>query len=112
MKCSEVQELLSAYHDGELVEETRGEVSDHIATCDVCARRVDEFKSYSDTFSQLPQPAVPPDLWAGIAAQVAEPVQRPAERKRAWLHPAVLALAASVALILGAGLWMSRHSDH
>ena len=53
MKCSEIQEQLSAYHDGELASEMREIVAAHVADCDnVClaTRRIRELL-------QLVQPA-------------------------------------------------------
>jgi hypothetical protein len=120
MKCSEVQEQLSAYHDTELAGEIRHVVAAHVAACESCASQLAEFEGFSDTFRQLPQPAVPPAVWARVAAELDQESAGASkvtshsadQRERAWLTTRRLALAASVLLVLGLGFWMTRHSDH
>ena len=65
MNCSEIQEQLSAYHDGELASEMREVVAAHVADCQQCASQLAEFESYSNSFNQLPQPEVPADGMGG-----------------------------------------------
>jgi hypothetical protein len=119
MNCSEIQEQLSAYHDGELTSEMREVVAAHVADCDQCASRLAEFVSYTNSFSELSQPAVPPTVWTGIEAKLDQEsggtvVTLPAEDhgNRSWITTRRLALAASVLLMLGFGFWMTQHSDH
>jgi len=118
MKCLEVQEQLSAYHDGELAAEIRSQVAAHIASCDECAQQLAEFESYSQTFKELSQPEVPSSVWAGIVREVGDSVQPAARgpwskhRERSWLTAGRLALAASVLLVLGLGYWMTQPSGH
>ena len=66
MNCSDIQEQLSVYHDGELNSEMREVVAAHVADCDQCASRLAEFASYSKSFRELSQPAVPPTVCQGI----------------------------------------------
>jgi hypothetical protein len=119
MNCSELQKQLSAYHDGELTSERREVVAAHVADCDLCASRLAEFASYSKSFHELSQPAVPPTLWAGIVSKLDQEsgertVVAPAtaHSKRSWLTTRRLALAASVLIMLGFGFWMTHHSGH
>ncbi len=120
MNCAEIEEQLSAYHDGELASEIREVVAAHVADCRQCASQLAEFASYSNSFSLLPQPEVPPTIWAGIAAklqQESDPTTVVTPRAadhggRSWLTTGRLALAASVLLVLGLGFWMAQHSDH
>jgi hypothetical protein len=119
MNCSDIQEQLSAYHDGELTSEMREVVAAHVADCEQCASRLAEFASYSKSFRDFSQPAVPPTVWAGIVAKFDQEsgettVVTPATEhsKRSWLTTRRLALAASVLLVLGLGFWMTHHSDH
>lgn len=119
MNCSEIQEKLSAYHDGELSSEVRDAVASHLADCQRCASQLAEFESYTNTFQKLPPPEVPATVWAGISREIE---QQPAvERSRSrgpsyhsWATTRRLALAASVLLMVGAGLWIAQpfgHSD-
>lgn len=119
MKCPEVQQQLSAYHDGELSDGVRKALTEHISECEECVSLLDEFRSYTNTFKQIPQPDVPSSVWAGISKEIehgkVEPeVDNPRvgdAPQRSWLTSAGLSLAASVLLLLGVGFWMSRHSD-
>ncbi len=128
MNCSEIQEQLSAFHDDELTNDMREAVAAHVANCEACASQFAEFESYTHLFNQLPQPDVPPAIWAGIARELerdtvepsvesspnaalrAKPGQR--TNRRSWLTIGRLAVAASVMLVLGLGFWMARNSNH
>ena len=120
MKCSEIQEQLSAYHDGELASEMREAVTAHLAGCKQCASQLAAFAGCSDALGQLPQPSVPPTVWAGIATKLDqdagqnEQVMPPTSDQphSSWLTIRRLALAASVLLVLGLGFWMTHHSEH
>lgn len=120
MKCTEIQEQLSAYHDGELSDGLRKSLAEHISQCQGCASLLDEFQSYTHTFKQFPQPVAPPAVWAGISRELEHGRSEPtvvvprSDRafRRSWLTPAGLSLAASVLLLLGVGFWMTRHSGH
>ena len=120
MNCSEIQEQLSAYHDGELSSEMREVVAAHIAGCETCASQLDDFKSLTNTFQGLTQPEVPPTVWAGISTDLDQKsVGSTVERSRSaeptrqsWLTYRRLALAASILLLVGAGFWMNQQSDH
>ncbi len=117
MNCSEIQERLSAYHDGELTSEMREVVAAHVVDCEQCASQLAEFESYTDTFQKLPQPEVPATVWVGVSKQIEHELT--VERSRSaesnsgfWGTTRRLALAASVLLMIGAGLWMTYHSGH
>ncbi len=120
MKCPEVHEQLSAYHDGELSDGSRKALAEHISQCEECTALLAEFESYTNTFKRIPQPDVPPSVWAGISKEIehgtVEPeVDAPSVAdapRRSWLTTAGLSLAASVLLLLGVGYWMSRNSGH
>jgi hypothetical protein len=120
MNCREIQEQLSAFHDGELASEMRAVVAAHVGGCEQCASQLAQYASLSSSFRQLSQPEVPTAVWAGIAAGLDQDTggttsaaslsaDQPGGR---WLTSSRLALAASVLLVLGLGLWMTRHPDH
>lgn len=97
MKCSQVQEMLSAYHDGELDDDAQSQVSDHLAECSRCASELNGFQSLSRVTETLRTPA-PPEMWGRLE-------DRMDRRRRIFLsHPSVakgFALAAMVLLALG-----------
>lgn len=120
MNCSEIQQQLSAFHDGELNSEFREVVAAHVADCQQCTSQLAEFASYSHSFSQLPQPEVPPAVWTGIQANLRQ-VPGEATPKtprtagladRSWLSLGRLAIAASVLLAIGIGFWRVQHPEH
>ncbi len=43
MNCAEVQELFSAYYDGELPEDRQSQVREHLGHCDQCAEELAGF---------------------------------------------------------------------
>ena len=53
MRCSEVKQLLSAYHDDQLSSEKRTSVTEHMATCNACANELRGFRGLSDLAAGL-----------------------------------------------------------
>ena len=122
MKCDDVLHELSAYVDAEL-EPSRGrEIEAHIADCSACARQLAQYRSLSQAARDLPDPQPPDRLWRAIEAQVESSGESGAidsvnevllddstAPTAAWSHVArrLIAVAAVVALVLGAGygLW-------
>jgi hypothetical protein len=114
MKCVQIQEQLSAFHDGELPAEIHKEIEVHLAGCEACASRRAEFSSYTHTFGQISQPVVPPTVWTRIAAELASDRVPPTAEspRRLRLAAWAMALAASVLLMIGVGYWMARPAGH
>lgn len=65
-------ELLSAYHDGELSDTERQSVADQIADEPGLREVVDEYAELSSSLKSLPRTAAPDDLHAGVMRQVRE----------------------------------------
>lgn len=104
MKCSQVQELLSAYCDGELAEDQRSDVSDHLLGCSDCARELAGFERLSNMASTLSTPAPPKQMWSQLEHQL-DQQPRTAQRTTESVHGArtwsFLALAATVLAATG-----------
>lgn len=105
MTCSEVQEKLSAYYDGELAEPLRSEVAEHLAGCADCRAELVGFRQLSALSAQLRSPQAPSGMWEELQHQLNVP--RPASSgveyrrtRRIALLAAVLLVAAAVALAL------------
>lgn len=58
--CKKIQKLLPAYHYKELSGEKTGAVKEHLASCDMCARRYEKMVSMLDMVGKK-QPRDPPD---------------------------------------------------
>jgi anti-sigma factor RsiW len=95
MKCSEVQEYLSAWMDGEVPEGQRQPLADHLAGCPACRAELALMERLDTALAGLEAPA-PRDL----AAKVRRRLPRPA-------FPWVQTLALAACLVLGVYLGSS-----
>ncbi|MCA9007911.1 MAG: zf-HC2 domain-containing protein [Planctomycetaceae bacterium] len=66
MNCPEVQELLSAYYDGELDEARSSAVAAHIETCAECKAELDVFAKLTRLTESLDAPAPSDQIWNQI----------------------------------------------
>lgn len=112
--CQSVQPQLSAYHDGELPAAQSEAIAQHIASCSECLAELNAFDSLRSVFEQAPVPQKPADLWRRIERELPgegaiEPLLR-SRRIATWTVESpygagLVSLAASVLILLGAGLW-------
>lgn len=105
MDCRTTRERLSVYLDGELAELESGEVKDHLASCADCADEWEHLKRVDQELRQhmkTPEPAVPAAVWPAIEARLGEQ-DRPTQQWTLRRFQRPLALAASVALLVGVG---------
>ncbi|MCA9072021.1 MAG: zf-HC2 domain-containing protein [Planctomycetaceae bacterium] len=63
MNCTEVQQQLSAYFDGELPVEMETQIASHLEGCSACARELASFDRLSKLSGQLTDPPVPDGMW-------------------------------------------------
>jgi len=99
MSCETLREQLDDYLDGRLAEATARTVSDHLAECGACSRRLQEAR---DLQAALRGMAVPPP--SGDLLERA--MQDRSRRDRARRQMGVLAAAASLLLAVAAG-WLA-----
>ncbi|MGB7327990.1 MAG: zf-HC2 domain-containing protein [Rubripirellula sp.] len=117
--CKTVQPYLSAYHDGELAAGQAATVAKHVESCESCAAELSSFRSLGSDFAQTPIPAKPSDLWQRIECELptaAEPVTL-SRRFSVWVRESpygagLVSMAASVLVLLGAGLWYGGGNNH
>ena len=111
-----IRHLLDDYVTGELPEDARRPVAEHVAVCAMCAEEVKSLERVLARAADLPKSIdPPPEAWQNIKAAIerdeasvaAAPRQRFASR-----HPVVFALAASivVAILSSAGTVAYLHS--
>lgn len=112
MNCSELQERLSAFIDGELPAPECEEVTAHVQACGDCAESVEFAKTLSVQTRSLADPVAPPELWAGIESRLLGPatpaVEGTPRGERRRLPMPYLALAASILVAVGMGFWASH----
>ncbi|HEU5118333.1 MAG TPA: hypothetical protein VFT74_17075 [Isosphaeraceae bacterium] len=111
MRCDEVSRELSA-PTGRL---DPSAVSAHLEDCSVCAEwanRVRQLDTLWDaTRPAEPAPAAFEAVWAGVSAQVDEPVVIPLPSRSAFGRRLALGLISAAAACLVLALWMGRHQD-
>ena len=121
MNCSEVQELLSTFYDGELTSGQRSRVSDHLEECADCRKELIGFQQLSNIAVALDTPAPPEQIWTQLESRLDQiqdqrpnqqrPVAKPLGHagRRLFAVPKPLALAATVLIAAGIG-WFAYHS--
>ncbi len=118
MNCNDIFHRLDAFVDGETSAGETREIDLHLQRCASCQARADQLRALTvATRDELRRERAPGDLWARIDAQLPPTSTRSTERPEAawWQRTArPLALAASVALLLGIGggvAWWQLKAD-
>src|SRR6266576_7358150 len=95
-----IKHLLDDYVTGELTEDARAPVADHVAGCAACSAEVDSLKRILARASELPASVEPPpEAWSNIREAIMREenaVVTPIDRATAlWRRPLVLGAAAA-----------------
>lgn len=104
--CEHVDNVLSAWFEGDLGLPARRDVDAHLRECLRCASLVRDLESIRRDASKLPELTPSRDLWEGIAARIETPVielaprQAPAPARRTWQ----MAAAAVVLMAVSSGV--------
>jgi hypothetical protein len=114
MRCDELAELTIDYLNGALGAEARRAADEHLATCADCRGEIDELSRVWGALGRLPPAAPSPDIVARFERSLdgrrggREP--RVASVNARHARPAVLAIAASLILLIGiaAGVAIQR----
>ncbi len=113
-----IRHLLDDYVTGDLSEDARGPVADHIAACEICAAEVESLKKIIARAADLPRSIDPPaESWSTIRAAIERDklaVAAHDARSAFWRRPYALAAAAAVVAVLssaGTAFYMSSHAD-
>lgn len=103
--CARVKEHLGPYLDGEAAPDMCREVENHLTHCQACADELRALRSLAASIAEPMAVTVPPNLWQKIERRL----EMPATIRRPFLDifrsRARLALAASIALVVGLGLF-------
>jgi len=70
MNCPDLEQLAGFQTDAVDAAQRR-RIGEHIAACDACRRELAALEGAVRSVSLLPEPAMPDDLWPGIAARIA-----------------------------------------
>ena len=106
MNCSEVQNSLSAYHDGELSPDLTAEVAGHLADCSSCSAELVSFSKLSHMSRRLTDPPVPTQMWGELETKLRGGAERTAIL--AWLDKnhgrrQFVAVAAAILIVAAIG---------
>ena len=114
-----IRHLLDDYVTGELTEDARGPVSDHIAACEICSAEVESLKRILAGAADLPKSIDPPaEAWSNIRAVIERDKEAVAAHasspRNLWRRRYALAAAAVLLVILssaGTALYMSARNS-
>ena len=103
-----IRHLLDDYVTGELTEDARGPVADHIAACAICGAEVESLKAILARAADLPRSVdPPPEAWLNIRAVIERDKEAVAAHRGTsesfWRRPYVLAAAVVLAAVLSSG---------
>ena len=110
MRCAEVQEQLSTYDYGGGSHWSRWRIQHHLARCPACTRERVLLRRTAEVLREVPERAVPEQLWERIGTAIETETAPPPERAKTksaiprwrWA-PAGFAVAA--AFLMGFGLF-------
>ncbi|HEY4735132.1 MAG TPA: zf-HC2 domain-containing protein [Gemmatimonadaceae bacterium] len=97
-----IRHLLDDYVTGDLTEDARAPVADHVASCAVCSAEVDGLKRVLSRATQLPKSIDPPaEAWSNIRAAIQRDEAAVGSgpdrlRKPIWRRPVAVAAAAAI----------------
>lgn len=112
-----IRHLLDDYVTGELTEDARTLVTEHIEGCEICSAEVESLKNILARASELPKSIEPPsDAWSGIrqAIERDEEVLHRVPSERTWWRPGVAVAATILVAVLSSGatyLYLTNDRD-
>lgn len=103
-----IRHLLDDYVTGDLAEDARAPVADHITGCEICRAEVEDLRRILAKAAELPKSIEPPSAaWQSIRASIEREklavTERDGRRIRWWQRPSVLAASIIVAVVLSSG---------
>jgi len=111
-----IRHLLDDYVTGDLADDARAPVADHVAGCEICRAEVEDLRRILAKAAELPKSVdPPPEAWQSIRASIEREKIAVAERGERvaswWQRPSVVAAAVLLAVVLssaGTALYMDR----
>lgn len=96
MKCGDLEELLSAYADGELPRTQREFVEEHLVGCSHCQAKLADYMKVRQQLTSLRVVPTIPDIKGSTMSKIKDMHNRPARR---WMRPALAAIPVVIVLI-------------
>jgi anti-sigma factor RsiW len=103
MECSRIKKRLSAYLDGEVSEDERITISEHLGQCDACQKELTSLSKVVDVLGRIEEMEVPPYFMTRLKQQVRAQVKpKPFfQRIRSMVLSAATAIAVVVSILAG-----------
>jgi predicted anti-sigma-YlaC factor YlaD len=98
MQCRHIQRKISAFADGELDDQQKEKVVQHLKTCSTCQEVYQTMVKSWDLLNLLQKPKPTPFLYTRIQARLTEKVQGNTHR---WFERILVPLSAIAAVVLG-----------
>lgn len=111
MNCEQVIPLLSAYHDGELPDDQREAVTDHLVDCSNCQTELTSLQSISGLVRRSQSPEPP----AALLHNVERALSRDARKNWGWSFTPrwlILPVAVAATMLLALVFWKGWPGDH
>ncbi len=103
--CENVKEWLGPYLDGEVAPAVREEIETHLSRCRACMEECEELRAVAAAVAEPLVVGVPPSLWEAIENRLVHPRTVRYPFSNVVRSRPVLLLAASVAIVVGLGLF-------
>ena len=97
MKCGDLEELLSAYADGELPRAQREFVEEHLADCSQCQATLADYMKVRQQLTSLRVVPTMPDIKGSTMSKIKDMHNRSIRR---WMRPALAAIPVVIVLIV------------
>jgi len=110
MKCSQIKKRLSAFLDGEVSEQERQFITEHLKSCDSCRKELEELSQVSDILDIIQEVEVSPYFITRLKQRITDQEQKSLIRLpltewiRRALVPAVTTILVACSLFIGGQL--------
>ena len=117
-----IRHLLDDYVTGDLTEDARGPVADHVAVCEICSAEVESLRRIIVRASELPKSIEPPaEAWSNIRTAILREenaagshgtrTTNPAFWRRSWVVTAAAAIVVAVLSSTITALYLNSRSQ-
>ena len=106
MKCEEIRDMMPDLASGLI--EMAPEMSGHLADCEACATKMEEFRQTMALLDEWRAPEPSPYFDVRLQARLREEMAKPQAGWLGWFRRPVLASALTVLLGIGVGLFFTK----
>ena len=117
MKCSEVRRKLSAFLDGEVSEEEKQLILEHVKSCDLCRKELEALSQVSEVLEVMDEIQVSPFFITRLKQRIADQESKSLVRLpfMEWIRhstvPAFTTVLVCLSLLLGYYLGKTIHQE-